>query len=254
MGENSKIGWTDHTFNPWIGCQKVSPACDNCYAESWDKRFNGTRWGTHAVRTRTSASNWRKPYKWHEAASKRGKAWRVFCASLADVFDNHASIPQLWRDDLFRMIEETYYLDWFLLTKRPQNILKTINSYADDTNDFSNVWFGTTAENQGELSRRWPHMAEVMMDERINAPVSFISAEPLLGSVEVPCGVGWVIAGCESGPHARPSDPDWFRSLRDQCERRGIPFFLKQMMINGKLVTEPEIDGRQHLEFPNEDM
>ncbi len=251
MGENSSIGWTDHTFNPWIGCQKISPACDNCYAETWDNRFNGGRWGTHAVRTRTSQANWRKPYKWHRAAGDAGESVRVFCASLADVFDNDSSIPKLWRDDLWRMIEDTYWLDWLLLTKRPQNIMKAIgNRLGEEGHDFSNAWFGITSENQKELDRRWHHLALVMADIRVNTPVSFISAEPLLEQINIPNDVGWVIAGCESGPNARQSDPDWFRSLRDQCADRDIPFFLKQVMIDGKLVTEPKLDGDRHLEIP----
>ncbi|MFP4240070.1 MAG: DUF5131 family protein, partial [Rhodosalinus sp.] len=89
MAENSTIEWTDHTFNPWIGCQKVSPACDHCYAETWDKRFGGAHWGPHAPRQRTSAANWRKPLKWDAQARAEGRRYRVFCASLADVFDNH---------------------------------------------------------------------------------------------------------------------------------------------------------------------
>lgn len=104
MAENSNIEWTDHTFNPWIGCQKVSPGCDHCYAETWDARGlqgQATRWGPHAERTRTSAANWRKPLAWNRAAEAAGKRARVFCASLADVFDNHPSILPEWRRDLW---------------------------------------------------------------------------------------------------------------------------------------------------------
>ena len=90
MAKNSSIEWTHHTFNPWVGCQKVSPACDNCYAEAWDKRFKGNRWGPHSDRTRTKT--WREPLKWNREAGATGVRQRVFCASLADVFDNHLSL------------------------------------------------------------------------------------------------------------------------------------------------------------------
>jgi protein gp37 len=125
--EYSKIEWTDHTFNPWIGCQHVSPGCDHCYAEAMmDKRYGKVEWGTHGERKRTSDANWRQPIKWNAAARKfrkeHGRRPRVFCASLADVFDN--KVPSLWREDLFEVIRECRRLDWLLLTKRPQNVLK----------------------------------------------------------------------------------------------------------------------------------
>ena len=126
MAENSGIEWTHHTFNPWIGCTKVSAACDHCYAEAWDKRFGGERWGPHAPRTRTKT--WGNPVKWNRQAEEQGKRFRVFCASLADVFDNHRSIDPAWRRELWLLIESTPHLDWLLLTKRPQNIAKMLPS------------------------------------------------------------------------------------------------------------------------------
>ena len=121
MGENSKIEWCDHTFNPWFGCQKVSPGCDRCYAEAkMDHRFHKVQWGPHGERKRTSEDNWRKPRRWAKAARGTGKRPRVFCASLADVFDNQ--VPKEWRSDLFDLIKATPELDWLLLTKRPENI------------------------------------------------------------------------------------------------------------------------------------
>src|SRR5580692_7935980 len=122
MGENSKIEWCDHTFNPWIGCQKVSPGCDHCYAETQNnlRKWNGGKWGPHAPRKRTSEANWKKPLQWQKRAAEFSGRRRVFCASLADVFDNKA--PDGARDDLFDLIRETPSLDWLLLTKRPENI------------------------------------------------------------------------------------------------------------------------------------
>ena len=125
MAENSGIEWTHHTFNPWIGCTKISPACDNCYAAEWDKRYEGgAHWGPKAPRRRTAEKNWNMPLKWDKAAAKAGVRLRVFCASLADVFDNQ--VPQEWRDDLWALIHATPNLDWLLLTKRPQNIEKML--------------------------------------------------------------------------------------------------------------------------------
>ncbi len=125
MAENSGIEWTTHTFNPWIGCTKVSAACDHCYAEAWDKRgLQGqpTRWGPHADRTITMT--WGNPRKWQKQALATGERPRVFCASLADIADNHKSIQPQWRRDLVNLIRECPGLDFLLLTKRPQNVAK----------------------------------------------------------------------------------------------------------------------------------
>lgn len=178
MAENSTIAWTDHTFNPWIGCQKVSAACDNCYAESYDQRWNkGERWGPHAIRTRTAVPYWNQPAKWNRKAAETQARSRVFCASLADVFDNHKSVLAEWREDLWNLIRETPNLDWLLLTKRPQNIQKYLP--ADWGDGYPNVWLGTTVENQEEADRRIPHLLSVP------AALHFLSCEPLLGEVDL---------------------------------------------------------------------
>lgn len=177
MAENSKIEWTDHTFNPWTGCTKVSPACDHCYAEGWAKRSGHVQWGPHGDRRLTSAANWRKPLKWNEEARRLGIRYRVFCASLADVFDNHHSIMQDWRAQLWALIRATPNLDWQLLTKRPQNIAKMLPS--DWGDGWPNVWIGTTVENQVEADRRIPIFLNVP------ARVRFLSCEPLLGPLEL---------------------------------------------------------------------
>jgi protein gp37 len=248
MAENSGIEWTHHTFNPWIGCTKVSAACDHCYAEAFDKRFGGERWGPKAMRTRTSAANWRKPPQWNKQAEAQGIRFRVFCASLADVFDNHKSIEPAWRDALFSMIEGTPNLDWLLLTKRPQNICKW-EGYNGDWP--SNVWLGTTAENQEEFDRRVPHLIQH------NAKVRFLSMEPLLGPVNMSEHIEdlqWVITGGESGTAYRPADHDWFRSLRDQCAAHNVPFLFKQ--FEGRNQREIKalgraLDGVVHDGYPN---
>ena len=141
--ENSKIEWTDHTFNPWIGCQKVSAGCDHCYAEAlMDLRYRKVKWGPHGVRRRTSEQNWKMPLKWHDQAEEfkemHGRRPRVFCASLADVFDNKAD--PVWREDLFAFIRECHRLDWLLLTKRPQNVLRMLPPGWGG--GYRNVWLG----------------------------------------------------------------------------------------------------------------
>ncbi len=180
MAENSKIEWTHHTFNPWIGCQKVGPGCDHCYAEAWDARGlqqRESRWGPHADRTRTSAGNWSKPRAWNKAAAGLAERPRVFCASLADVFDNHGSILPEWRADLWALIRATPNLDWLLLTKRPGNIAKMLPP--DWGAGYPNVWLGCTVVNQDEADRDIPKLLAVP------ARVRFLSMEPLLGPVDL---------------------------------------------------------------------
>lgn len=261
MAENTHIEWTDHTFNPWEGCQKVAPECDNCYAETRNNRFHGgANWGPKAPRRRTSDQNWNKPRKWNRQAdaffAEHGRRQRVFCASLADVFDN--AVDPAWRADLFDLIRECDGLDWLLLTKRPQNIA---NMLPDDWGTgWPHVWLGTSAGTQKTADTNIPHLLATP------AAVRFVSAEPLLERVdftnlrdngyssidalrEYPAfqahddwgdeaedmgpfadqpAIDWVICGGESGPNARPMHPDWARSLRDQCQSAGTAFFFKQ--------------------------
>jgi protein gp37 len=246
MAENSKIEWTDHTFNPWTGCTKVSPGCDHCYAEGWAKRSGSVAWGD-APRRRTTAANWKLPLKWNAQAEREGRSFRVFCASLADVFDNR--VPAEWRRDLFNLILSTPSLDWLLLTKRIGNAARMIEETLPDNMKalppdcpvawpWPNVWIGATIVNQEEADRDIPKLLAVPAAKR------FLSMEPLLGSVSFEGmfantgdprdgtnsleALDWVIVGGESGPKARPMHPDWVRSLRDQCAAAGVPFLFKQ--------------------------
>jgi protein gp37 len=228
LAENSKIEWTTHTFNPWIGCMKVSTGCDHCYAESLAKRYGWVEWGQRKTaateasvggRKRTSEANWKKPRQWAKAARGTGKRPRVFCASLADVFDNQ--VPAEWRADLFQMIYETPELDWLLLTKRPENIQKMLIPKA-----WANLWLGTTCEDQDAYDRRWPILRECP------ATVHFISYEPAIGPLRLhngPDQPDWLICGGESGPGARYMLPAWAVDIRNDCERTGTYFFMKQM-------------------------
>jgi len=276
MGENTKIEWADHTFNPWVGCMKVSEACRNCYAESWAKRTGSPElW--RGERRRTTPANWRKPLKWNAAAKAGGFRARVFCASLADVFEDLPRLDEV-RRDLFLLIRETPHLDWLLLTKRPEAIRWRLPD--DWGKGYPNVWLGTTVEDQASAAKRLPELW------RVPAAVKFVSAEPLLGPLDLrqvrvpfgpgdegipvdylwqdpdgtPGGLDWVIAGGESGRRARPMQPSWARDLRDQCASAGVPFMFKQwgawgprdggMVQTGKKSTGRELDGREHLEFP----
>lgn len=257
MGENTKIEWCDHTFNPWMGCQKVSDACKFCYAETETPvrvlRGRGVElWGPSATRVKTSVQTWQKPRQWDAKARREGVRRKVFCASLADVFEDREELNVL-RSWLFQLIQETPNLDWLLLTKRPENVMRCVQAVCDLIgparemasswlNGFpkKNIWIGTTVENQEMADRRIPELLNVP------AAVRFLSCEPLLGAVNVSqhlrcqscldpsvcwctdARVNWVIAGGESGPNARPMHPDWARSLRDQCKEAGVPFLFKQ--------------------------
>lgn len=253
MGADTAIEWAHHTFNPWTGCTKVSPGCDHCYAESWAKRSGMVEWGDHP-RRRTSAANWRQPLKWNAAALTAGTRARVFCASLADVFDNQA--PDEWRADLARLIEATPALDWLLLTKRIGNAEKMLRAMFPGGVP-SNVWLGATVVNQEEAHRDVPKL--LFVKNKLRITVTFLSMEPLLGPVDLKSitlrshgprdelsstlgdwisplrgafidspTLDWIIVGGESGPKARPMHPDWARSLRDQCAAAGVPFLFKQ--------------------------
>ncbi|AJX77436.1 phage Gp37/Gp68 family protein [Burkholderia pseudomallei MSHR733] len=245
MSENSKIEWCDHTFNAWIGCTKISPGCDHCYAER-ERASTALRvvWGAGNPRHRTAASTWNNPKRWNarhgEFFAKHDRRQRVFCASLSDVFDN--AVPPAWRMDLFRLIGDTQNLDWLLLTKRIGNAAAMLCEIGLDRLP-DNVWLGATIVNQEEAGRDIPKLLAVP------ARVRFLSMEPLLGPVDLVSsgalwsdmngnivnapsrglrGIDWVIAGGESGPGARPMHPDWTRSLRDQCAAASVPFLFKQ--------------------------
>jgi len=441
MGEKTGIQWCDHTFNPWIGCTKVSDGCKFCYAERDNNRYKWVDgWGEGKQRRRTSGENWKKPLQWAKAAIKAGVVRRVFCASLADVFD--ADVPQIWRENLWDLIRETALieeneihtsgLEWLILTKRPENIRRLLPLEWQDYPPYY-IRLGVTAENQEMADYRIPKLLEVWSGK------NFVSVEPMLEDIDISkyigynpkyentngrtglsssdgwgagnrlygknlensqtngeqmewenqseqmrksksgtpssarlftgssnvqqssfydrsaqnslpslfredtgrindqsqkrsqdgqstresgindlfrtsetlalcsekqsahfepvrgekqpgeinrsssirnqreavergasfedsrglrsCvsnnfensqnGISWCIAGCESGPGARPFSMDWARSLRDQCQVAGVPYFLKQIpAVDGKLVHMPELDGRVWNQFP----
>lgn len=220
MAETTEIAWTDSTFNPWWGCTKVGPGCDNCYAEALDRRTGGNHWGLGTIPRNLSADNWRKPRRWNRQAEEDGTPRKVFCGSMCDWADKNA--PAGERDRLWQLIRETPMLRWQLLTKRAPNIKRYL---PDDWGaGYQNVWLGVTVENRKHGLRRLDVLRE------IPAKVRFLSVEPLLedlGELDL-TGIHWVIIGGESGHHARKMEPEWVINLLYDCESQNVPFFFKQ--------------------------
>lgn len=268
MGEETKIEWCDHTFNAWWGCTKVSPACDHCYAETWAKRTgHPDLWGVTAGRRTFGLAHWAEPLRWHRQAIKDHTSPRVFCNSMADVFDNHAGVTAE-RTRLWELIRSTPALDWLILTKRIGNVAKMLPS--DWGDGYPNVWLGISVCEQHEADRDIPKLLET------RAAMRFLSCEPLLGPIDLMrfqagycttcagageviasgptttfpedddgieqcydcggtglwennAGLDWVIAGGESGAGARSMDLSWAQNLRSECAAQEIPFFMKQL-------------------------
>lgn len=243
MGENSKISWTDHTFNAWIGCTNISPACDHCYAESLAKRWKLAAWGPGTERKRTGKANWEKPMLWNRNAAKKGIRPRVFSLSMGDWAD--PEVPDEWRKDMFDLVAATPHLDWLLLSKRHALVLKYLDQYSVSRD---NVRIGFTVENQDMADIRMPQLRKI----KGAGYSTFVSYEPALSAVfwdpwldeKV---IDWLIAGGESGRGFRAPDLDWFRSARDTCIGYGVPFHFKQ---HGAAMPGNVLDGMQHLEFP----
>jgi protein gp37 len=322
MGESTAISWTDHTFNPWWGCTRVSPGCQHCYAEAFAKRTGNDVWGT-SPRRFFGDKHWAEPLKWDRQAEADGRPHLVFCASMADVFEDRSELVE-HRARLWDLIDRTPYLIWQLLTKRPENVLKLTPEgwhgagFADRPERLwpPNVWIGTTVEDQQRADDRIPELLKVP------AAVRFLSCEPLLGPVDVAAatipgrndwfngtcgvrgyisaagltgadrhpdrcvcqnettphkhraepphscgrclecsaytparplaGIGWVIAGGESGPRHRPFDLDQARALRDQCAAAGVPFLFKQVGGFTPTAGGDLLDGEQLKAFPSE--
>lgn len=251
MGKNSSIEWTHHTFNPWWGCAHVSPGCQNCYAEAWAKRVGEKVWGTKESRRFFTDKHWAEPLKWNQDAASDRERKRVFCASMADVFELREDLA-VWRERLWNLIGATPWLDWLLLTKRPQNILGMVPWQNDWP---SNVWIGTTVEDQKRAEERLPFLL------KIPAKCRFLSCEPLLGPVDLAksikggtkhlFAIDWVIAGGESGANARAMLPGWARQLRDQCQTSKIPFHFKQWGHWAPIIN-PKADKRPIRKFWDE--
>ncbi|MGB8343984.1 MAG: DUF5131 family protein [Ktedonobacteraceae bacterium] len=236
-----------HTFNPWIGCLKIAKECQHCYAETFAHRWGMDVWGPAAKtpRTITSAANWKKPLQWNREAEAQGHRRSVFCASLADVFEDHPMLTGP-RERLWALIEQTTWLNWLLLTKRPENMVK-MAPWGKQWPD--HVWAGTSAGTQDTAHRNIPFLLDVP------AGVHFVSCEPQLEEVHftpwLP-SLQWVICGGESGVKARPFDLAWARMLRDQCQRAGVPFFFKQVGGRYHHTGGRLLDGQTWDEMPPE--
>lgn len=230
MGENTKIEWCDHTWNPWIGCTKVSVgpcgACESCYAEDMmDRRYGRVRWGAGEDRVRTSVANWREPYKWNRIAQAAGSRPTVFCLSLGDIWDNE--VDPMWRREAFDVMNDTPHLTYLLLSKRIGNAVKMCDPAAGNPLLPRNAALGATMVTQEEWDRDMPKLRHA--GEVLEARFTFASVEPMLGEINASGNLpDWVIVGGESGSKARPMHPTWARSLRDQCVAARIPFHFKQ--------------------------
>jgi protein gp37 len=256
MSDQTGIEWTDHTFNPWWGCSRISPACRFCYADRDAKRYGHQVWRRHGPRRMLSEANWQRPFKWNRDAQRAGIPAKVFCASMADVFEDHPDVREP-RQRLWDVIEATPWLRWQLLTKRPENVAEMV-PWGDSWPPW--VWLGTSVENQPFAEQRIPLLFASP------AHVRFLSLEPLLGPVDLgrylwltgPStagpfydyagrrrgggGIGgqtftripsrdlhWAIIGGESGPRSRPTELRWIEDILMQCRESGVAPFVKQL-------------------------
>lgn len=223
MAANTNISWVTHTQNFWVGCSKVGPACDHCYAEAWAKRAGAPGlWNGERRRTKT----WGDPVKWNKVALKTGTRPSVFSNSLADFFD--ADVPTQWRTDAWGVVESCRLLDWYLVTKRIPNVFKMLpNNWSQEL--YSHVVIIITVVTQAEWDRDGARLKALKLKYpwlRVG-----LSCEPLLEQInlgEDRDWLDWVIVGGESGSHARPICLEWVRLLRDQCITADIPFHFKQ--------------------------
>ena len=245
MGENTAISWTNNTWNPWVGCRKVSQGCKNCYMFREQERYGND---PKMVR-RTAPATFNAPLKWKEPAM-------VFTCSWSDFFIEEADE---WRADAWKIVKETPHLTYQILTKRIESVTLDMPEWP------RNAWLGVTAENQDELDSRWPVLQ--WLGRLYGIPVLFLSIEPMLSIVDISDalywqetpskwgrGVDWVIVGGESGPGARPMDLDWARNVREQCLDNEIPFFFKQVGGSKKIDGTwggDLLDGKRYHEMPS---
>jgi protein gp37 len=256
VSQNTKIEWTHHSWSPWWGCTKVSPGCANCYADNIASRFRALRYLRGVPRQVASEQQWELPRKIDRQAAKEGNRVRIF-PSMCDPFDDE--VPAAWRLRFFHLIAETPNLDWLLLTKRPENIVRfhgdaeTERSWPE--NNPPNVWLGVSVEDQERANLRLPHLLSHQ------ATVRFVSVEPLLAPVSLERwlqydpfddrykmtlgfdewkGLDWVIIGGESGPGARSCHVEWIRALLAECRESEAKVFVKQLGRQPRIDTAKE--------------
>lgn len=238
MASNTEIEWTNATWNPVTGCTKISPGCDNCYAERFSERFRGTKdhpfeFGFDLM-LRTNRV--RQPLEWK-------KSKMIFVNSMSDLF--HKEVPKKFIDQVFKTMEQANWHIFQVLTKRSSLMRNYVNERYKDKPAPANIWLGTSVEDKQRKSRI-RHISEM------NATIKFLSIEPLIASVgELDLEeIQWVIVGGESGPKARPIDPEWVRDIRDQCVAQKVPFFFKQWGGFRPKSGGRELDGETWNEYP----
>ena len=239
MSLNSKIEWTDATWNPIRGCTKISPGCAHCYAETFAERFRGVPGHPYeqGFDLKLVPEKLSEPLRW--------KAPRmVFVNSMSDLF--HEDVADDYIEQVCRVMVQASRHTFQVLTKRSErmrNLLRTRLGFAAVE---PHIWFGVSVENRKHGLPRVEHLRSAP------AGLRMLSVEPLLedlGPIDL-AEIGWVIAGGESGPGARPMEIDWIRSIRDQCRSSGVPFFFKQWGGVRKNRSGRELDGRTHDEVP----
>jgi len=247
VAESSDIEWTNATWNPVAGCSLASPGCTNCYAMRMAARLEAMGIPLYQGLTKPGKGGavWTGEIRQAEPDQRfQPLRWRkprnIFVDSMSDLF--HADVPDAWIDKVFSIMEQCPQHTFQVLTKRPGRV----RAYLSDKRVLPNVMIGASVEDHARLDR----LADLAATP---AAFRFLSMEPLLGDLgRIPLeGIGWAIAGAESGPRARPMDLDWVRSIRDQCAAAGVLFMFKQRVVNGRKISLPMLDGQQHAAVPS---
>jgi len=240
MSAQSKIEWTDATWNPVRGCTQISPGCKNCYAKTFAERWRGIPGHPfeQGFDIRLVPEKLGDPLRWASAKM-------IFVNSMSDLF--HPKVPQEYIGQVARVMQAADWHTFQVLTKRPERMSKLLNGTLKKAAQAENIWWGVSVENRKHGLPRLTILKESP------AKVKFLSVEPLLEDLGPNLdlsGIDWVIVGGESGPGARPIQESWVLRLRDQCAEQGVPFFFKQWGGTRKHLTGCELDGRKHHAFP----
>jgi len=240
MSDNSAIEWTDATWNPVRGCTKIGPGCTHCYAERFAERFRGVK--GHAFEQgfdlRLVPGKLTAPLKW-------GKSKMIFVNSMSDLF--HEGVPDEYIRQVCEVMRMAHWHTFQVLTKRSERMRDLLNGSLSEFVGLKNVWWGVSVEDRRFGLPRAAHLRQVR-----GAKMRWLSIEPLLedlGKFSLE-GIGWVVVGGESGPGARPIEPDWIRRIQVRCEDRGVAFFFKQWGGVFKSKTGRELDGQTHDDYP----
>lgn len=239
MSENSKIEWTDATWNPVRGCTKVSPGCLNCYAETFAERFRGVAGHPfeRGFDLQLVPEKLGDPIRW-------SKPKMIFVNSMSDLF--HESVPDEYIEKICRVMLAANWHTYQILTKRADRMAALLQAKLRDSAKAAHIWWGVSVENR---KHGLPRIVEL---RNAKPNIAFLSVEPLLEDLGDVCldGIHWVIVGGESGPRARPMKIEWVRNMRDQCEKARLPFFFKQWGGVRKSETGRRLDGKTHDDFP----